>query len=111
MAETNSPAVRQAQRIAVMNNAGLVVSFNVKYKDESGKDGLSPSSENLLVMQRASIDMAKVASIHPGAKMKPHVTAMAAGEQDGPEIEFAPNELTAVYDVTGIAGSYKVELI
>jgi hypothetical protein len=103
--------VRQAQRIAVMNSAALVVSFTVKYKDESGKDGLSPSSENFPVLQRASVDMAKVRGIYPGAKMKPHITAMAAGEQDGPEIEFAPNELTAVYDVTGTAGSYKVELI
>jgi hypothetical protein len=43
--------------------------------------------------------------------MKPKVAAVAGGEKDGPEIEFATNELTAVYTVTGTVGSFSVELI
>jgi hypothetical protein len=105
------PITRQAQRIAVMNNAGLVLSFQVKYKDQSGKDCVSDNSANILNPQKATIDMANAAGIQPGVKMKPKVAVMAGGVQDGPEVEFAANELTAVYSVTGTVGSFTVELI
>jgi hypothetical protein len=105
------PITRQAQRVAVMNNAGLVLSFQVKYKDQTGKDCVSPSSANILNPQKATIDMASAGGITPGAKMKPKIAVMAGGEQDGPEIEYAANELTAVYAVTGSVGSFSVELI
>jgi hypothetical protein len=110
MPET-SPINRQAQRIAVMNNAGLVLSFQVKYADQTGKDCVSPSSANILNPQKATIDMASAGGITAGAKMTPKIAVMAGGEQDGPEIEFAANDLTAVYTVTGTVGSFNVELI
>jgi len=94
-----------------MNNAGLVLSFQVKYKDHSGKDGISDSSENILNPQKATIDMAGVAGIEPGVKMKPKISVLAGPAQDGPEVEFAANELTAVYSVTGTVTSFTVELI
>ena len=112
MATLSSPAItREAQRVAVMNNAAAVLSFLVEYKDQSGKTGVSASSGNLTYGQKHSIDMANSAGIHPGAKMKPKIAVMAGGEKDGPEIEFAPNDLTAVYSVSGTALSITVELI
>lgn len=112
MPKSASPSLkRQAQRVAVLNNAAVVLSFQVKYKDESGKDGVTASSGNLTYGQKHTIDLADRAGIHPGAKMKPKVAVMTGGDHDGPEIEFAPNDLTAVYTITGTVSSVTVELI
>lgn len=102
---------RQAQRVCVLNNSAVSLSFKVNYKDASGKDGHSSESGQLLMGQRDTIDLAKAAGIEPGVKMKPHVAVMLAGAKDGPEIEFQPNELTATYSVDGSALSWSVELL
>jgi hypothetical protein len=113
MANTPGGKVQQAQRIAVANNAAVVLSFVAVFKDADGKEGYSPNSANLTYSQSATIDMAGLAHIGDGAKMRPRISVVAVSEPlEGLEVEFAPNGLAATYTVTGNAISgCKIELI
>ncbi len=106
-----TPTMRQAQRVVVLNQAAAILSFHVEYKDELGKDGTSNTSGNLLYNQKHSIDMIKFAGIYTGAKIRPMITVTADGDYSGVEIEYAPNELSAVYSVSGTLGSIKIEIV
>jgi hypothetical protein len=107
----NPTASQQVQKIAVANNAALMVAFTVHFKDSDGKDGFSSKTDHFPFAQSVTVDMAKLAGIKPGIKMRPRISPVASTEKDGPEVEFAENGLTATYTVTGTAFDYKVALL
>lgn len=101
----------QAQKIAVANNAALMVAFTVHFTGADGKQGLSSKTDHFPFAQSAAVDMAKIAGVEPGVKMKPRIEPVACSEKDGPEVVFAENGMTATYTVSGTALSYEVKLL
>ncbi len=107
----SSTEPRQVQKIAVANNAALMVAFTVQFNDQDGKEGASPTTDHYPFAQSTTVDMAKLAGVKPGVKMKPRISPVAAKQKDGPEVQFAENGQTATYTVTGTALDYKISLL
>jgi hypothetical protein len=108
----NPGAPRQAQKIAVANNAALVVAFTVQYKDSQGKEGFSPKTDQFPFAQSATVDLTNLSGVKSGVKMRPRIAPVGGAEKDGPEVEFAENGLTATYAVTGnLVTGYEVALL
>ena len=101
-----------AQTIACTNNAGFVMSFDVVWFDpNTGKDESSKSTGNYPIDDTRSIDMSDY-SLDVGTPIRPKVDAVAGPNNYGDTyVTYAPNGVTAVYDVKGTVFGYSVHLL
>ena len=94
----------------MINNGGFVMSFEVRYGGQDGKELASGATERYPINQTKTVDMEEAAGIRPGSLMHPRIAAVAGGTKDGPPVEYTPNGQTATYIVTGTTFSIEVAL-
>lgn len=93
------------QKIACVNNAGFVMSFEVT-------DGRlsTGSSGNYPIDQTRTIDLEGV-GFSPGDAVWPRVSAVLGRTEDGSQVTYQPNGQVATYEVKGTTLDFHVNLI
>jgi hypothetical protein len=98
--------VIQVQKIACVNNAGFVMSF-----DASCAGGTSNSSGNYPIDQTRVIDLGET-PFRTGIEFWPEVHAVLGKTQSADEhVLFEMNGQTATYEVRGTTLNYSIKLI
>ena len=99
-------ATIEVQKIACVNNAGLVMSFKAMTEG-----AVSEPTVNYPINQTRIIDLAST-PFREGLELWPEVSAvLGKTEQADQHIVFKLNGQTATYDVSGTTLSYSIRLI
>ncbi|MBB5020083.1 hypothetical protein HNQ59_003396 [Chitinivorax tropicus] len=101
------------QHIVCINRGSLVCRFQIQrlYDGVQAKAG---QSGNILYGQHRTIDLEAVAGgdlqldVHDW--IRPVVNAVWGDEQAGPPLRYAPNGMTAVFEITGTPLTFRVDL-
>lgn len=95
------------QKVAVMNNAGFVLSFRVTTRT----GGLSPETDNYPINQWRVVDLTAT-ELPEGSDVRPVVQAVGGTSQTGNTfVSYCRNGQTATYTASGATLNYTVVLI
>ncbi|MGW4211355.1 hypothetical protein ACWEIJ_25405 [Lentzea sp. NPDC004789] len=103
-ADAAAPCV---QKVAVVNNAGFVLSFRVTTRT----GGLSPETDNYPINQWRVVDLTAT-ELAEGSDVRPLVQAVGGTSQTGNTfVSYCRNGQTATYTASGATLNYTVVLI
>jgi len=95
------------QKVAVVNNAGFVLSFRVTTRT----GGLSPETDNYPINQWRVVDLTAT-DLPEGSDVRPVVQAVGGTSQTGNTfVSYCRNGQTATYTASGATLNYTVVLI
>lgn len=95
------------QKVAVVNNAGFVLSFRVTTRT----GGLSPETDNYPINQWRVVDLTAT-ELPEGSDVRPVVQAVGGTSQTGNTfVSYCRNGQTATYTASGATLNYTVVLI
>jgi len=101
----------QVQKIACVNDAGFVMSFDLQFVDPgTGHWVTAANSGDYPIDQTRSLDGQSV-NLPAGVSIRPEVHAVLGVTHDGDAVEYQPNGQTATYEVKGTTLFYSVKLI
>jgi hypothetical protein len=101
----------QVQKIACVNDAGFVMSFELEFLDPGTGHWVSTAnSGDYPIDQTRTIDGQSV-NLPAGVSMRPQVHAVLGVTHEGDPVEYQANGQTATYEVKGTTLFYSVKLI
>ncbi|MCF7223274.1 hypothetical protein [Marilutibacter chinensis] len=99
------------QHIACVNNAGFVMSFQIRRQRDGRHAG---DSGNYPINQSRRVDLSQLefdgGGLEVGDLVQPRVHAVLGSTREGPMVRYAPNGQTATFNVRGTTLHYSVEL-
>ena len=104
----------QVQYIACTNDAGFVMSFAVKWLDQSGEWHTTKwdSGHYPIDQTRTTPDLTTIGVPSDAVAIVPFVDAVLGKNETGsPYVQYATNGHTAVFEVKGTTLDYSVKLI
>ncbi|WP_171014040.1 hypothetical protein [Chitinivorax sp. B] len=101
------------QHVVCINRGSLVTSFRIQqpYNAQQPEAG---TSGNILYSQFRAIDLETLQfgeqPLEISDWIRPIVSAVWGSEQAGPPVRYAPNGMTAVFEITGTPLNFRVDL-